>query len=327
MISVIIPTFNRARVLEETVHSFLECQNDGVDYELLIVDNNSPDKTREIAERLAKRISRIRYIFEPLQGANHARNRGIRESRGEIVAFVDDDVYFSPHWLTALASTFQRRADVACIGGKVVPKFDDGRPSWLDNEQLWIYGITRYGDNEREIHPPEIPIGCNMAFRRAVFGQIGGFHVSLGRKGGKLLSNDENHLLRSIANAGLKTLYSPEVQVSHRIPSARTTRHWALKRYYWQGISDVVMRQVDEGPKSRVILAKEAKKKFFELRRQWKDIAGLLNARNGSDDGVHFKKQLDLCYELGILRQTLAELLALPRRSPTNNELRYNQDD
>jgi glycosyltransferase involved in cell wall biosynthesis len=319
MISVIIPTFNRARVLEETVRNFLECQTDGVDYELLIVDNNSTDRTKEFAEQLALRIPRIRYIFEPLQGANRARNRGIRESRGEIVAFVDDDVYFSPCWLTALESTFQRRTDVACIGGKVVAHFDDGRPSWLHDDQLWIYGVTRYGDHEREIQPPEIPIGCNMAFRRTVFDQIGNFHLLPGRKGGNLLSIDENHLLFNIAKAGLKTLYSPAVQVTHRMPSARTSRRWVLKRYYWQGVSDIVLRQLDDGPISRVILTKQAIRKLFGLLRRWKEIAGLLSSRKRRDGGLHFKNQLDICYKLGVLRQVTAELFSVPDGNAANS--------
>lgn len=319
MISVIIPTFNRARMLEETVRSFLECQTDGVDYELLIVDNNSLDRTKELSEQLAIQIPRIRYIFEPLQGANHARNRGIRESRGEIVAFVDDDVYFSHRWLTALESTFQRRPDVACVGGKVVPHFEDGRPLWLDDDQLWVYGVTRYGDLEREIRPPEIPIGCNMAFRRTVFDQIGNFHLSLGRKGGSLLSNDENHLLLNIAKAGLKTLYSPDVQVTHRMPSARTSRRWVLRRYYWQGVSDIVLRQADDRPSSRVNLTKQAIKTLFALLRRWKEIVRLLIARKGRDDGLNFKNQLDICYKMGALRQVTAELLSIPGRNAANS--------
>ena len=132
---------------------------------------------------------------EPSQGHPLAKNRGIRESRGEIVAFVDDDVFFSSGWLKALASAFERHPEIACIGGKVVPHFEAERPPWIEDEMLWIYGVTRYGDLEREIRFPEIPIGCNMAFRRTVFEKIGDFHMSLGRKPGILLSGDEDHFL------------------------------------------------------------------------------------------------------------------------------------
>ena len=317
MNSIIICTFNRSSMLEESVRSFLNCQADGIDYELLIIDNNSTDGTREISELFAKQNPRIRYGFEPLQNLCHARNRGIRESRGEILAFVDDDVYFSQGWLKALVSTFERSEDVACIGGKVVPHFEADRTPWIDDDVLWVYGVTRYGDREKEIRPPEVPIGCNMAFRREVFEQIGGFRPSLGREGVSLQSGDERDLILRAEKAGLRTLYSPDAQVSHRIPPVRTTRHWIMKRLYWEGITDIVLRQVSDSPLSRAILTKQAIKTFLGLLRRWKDTPGLLKARNGRDGGP-IKIQLDLCYKLGMLRQVIAELFPVSGGNAVN---------
>jgi len=311
VISVIVCTFNRDRMFEDTVRSFLDCRTDGIEHELLLLDNNSTDKTREIGEVYAARFPWIRYVNEPVQGHPHTKNRGIRESRGDIIAFVDDDVYFSPCWLEALASSFQRRPDVACIGGKVVPHFEAGRPAWLEDDLLDVYSVTRYGDHEREIQPPEYPIGCNMAFRRSVFKQIGGFHASLGRKPGILLSNDETYFINCVLKAGLKTFYSPDAQVSHRIPPGRTTQRWLLRRWYWQGISDVAMRQIGDDPLTRAILAKQAIKTVLGLLRQWRDVGGLLGGRWEPDSGVPIKRQIDIYYRLGALRQKLAESLAV----------------
>lgn len=313
VISVIICTFNRDRVFEDTVHSFLDCRTDCIENELLLLDNNSTDRTKEIGERFAARFpTRIRYMNEPLQGHPYAKNRGILESRGTIVAFADDDVLFSPCWLTALASSFDRHPDVLCIGGRVVPCFESDRPSWLDDELLWIYGVTRYGDFEREILPPEIPIGCNMAFRRTVFEQIGDFHTSLGRKPGILLSGDEDHLLHRVTKAGLKTLYSPDVQVSHRIPASRTSREWVFKRFYWAGISEVAMRQLGDDPLRRGALTKKAIRTFLDLLRQRRDVAGMLSARNGRDDALPVRKQVNVYHKLGAFRQLIAESFAVP---------------
>ena len=310
MISIIICTYNRDRMFEETVLSFLDCRTDGIDYELLLIDNNSNDGTKEIGERLAKGFPGIRYLNEPVQGHPHAKNRGIRESIGGIVAFVDDDVYFTPCWLKALATSFERHADVSCVGGKVVPHFEAERPSWLGDEQLCIYGVTRFGEQEREIQPPEVPIGCNMAFRRTVFEQIGGFPTSLGRKPGDLLSNDENYFFLRAAKTGHKILYSPDAQVFHRIPPPRMTREWVLRRWYWQGISDVAMRQIGDDPISRVTLIKKALNTSYGLLRQWKTAARLLSARNGSIGNAPIQKQIEYYYGLGELRQLIAESFA-----------------
>lgn len=311
MISVIICTYNRGRILHETVRSFLDCHSDGIDYELLLVDNNSTDETREFAESLAAKNPLVRYLFEPSQGLSYARNSGIRASHGQIVVFVDDDVYFSPNWLTAVASVFERHIDVACIGGKVVPHFDFGRPKWIVDNLLWIYGVTRYGDHEREIRFPEIPIGCNMAFRRTVFEQIGIFHTSLGRKGKNLLSGEENHFLLRTAKAGLKTIYSPDIQISHRIPAARTIQEWVLKRFYWEGISEIVMRQLDDEPLSRKALAKQAITTVFSLFYR---VASLLTSRKVFSKSASFEKKLDICYKLGVLRQLIVESIVVKIR-------------
>jgi glycosyltransferase involved in cell wall biosynthesis len=297
-------------VFEETVRSFLECHTDGIDHELVLVDNNSTDGTREIAERFATMNSRIRHVMEPQEGLSHARNNGIRMAVGDIVAFVDDDVIFSPFWLTAIDSAFKRRPDIACIGGKVVPHFETDRPSWIEDDILWIYGVTRYGDLEREIFPPEVPIGCNMAFRRSVFEQIGVFHTSLGRTPASLLSGEDDHILHRVADAGLKTLYSPEARVAHRISPVRLTPQWVLSRYYWGGVSVVALKQVSDDPLPRMMLARRAVRKILSMVRRWREATGVLGTRFGKGGDIPMKKQVDLCYSLGELRQTVAETFA-----------------
>lgn len=319
MISVICCTYNRDRVFEETIRSFLDCGTDGIDHELLLIDNNSTDKTREIGEGVGARYPGIRYMNEPSQGHPLAKNRGIRESRGEILAFVDDDVFFSSGWLKALASAFERHPEIACIGGKVVPHFEAERPPWIEDEMLWIYGVTRYGDLEKEIRFPDIPIGCNMAFRRTVFEKVGDFNNSLGRKPGILLSGDEDQFLLRAERAGLKTLYAPEVQVSHRVPPSRLTRDWVLSRFYWAGVSEVAMKQLGDDRLSRWILTKKAIRMLLRLLRQSGDTVGLLRAKNAPDGSVSMKKQVDVCHKLGTLRQMVAEAAAVPNGNARQN--------
>lgn len=314
MISVICCTYNRDRVFEDTVRSFLDCGTDGVDHELLLIDNNSTDKTREIGERFGARYPGIRYLNEPSQGHPQAKNRGIRESRGEIVAFVDDDVFFVSGWLKALASAFGRHPEIACIGGKVVPHFEAERPKWLQDEMLWIYGVTRYGDLEKEIRFPDIPIGCNMAFRRSVFEKIGEFHKSLGRKPGILLSGDEDHFLLRAERAGMKTLYAPEVLVSHRVPPTRLTRDWVLSRFYWAGVSEVAMRQLGEDRFSRWKLTKKTIRILLDLIRRWKETSGFVGSIRKRSDRLPVARQAHFCHELGTLRQMIAEAATVPDR-------------
>lgn len=314
MVSVIICTYNRDRVLEETIRSFLECHTDGIDHELVVVDNNSTDGTRKIAERFATLNSRIRYVMEPQEGLSHARNKGIWVSVGDIVAFVDDDVYFSPFWLTALDSAFKRRADIACIGGRIAPYFEADTPSWIDDKIMVIYGVTRFGDLEREILPPDRWIGCNMAFRRSVFEQVGVFHPSLGRTPGSLLSGEDDEIAYRVENAGLKTLYLPEALVSHRISPARLTRQWVFTRFYWGGITEVVLKQLSKDPLPRMILAWRAVRKIMGLVRRWRYAVGLLGMRFGMDGDIPMRKQIEIYSILGYLRQAMVEMFGFHGR-------------
>src|SRR3990167_2999593 len=92
-LSVIIATYNRCENLKEALRTLYQQENDGTfDYEIIVIDNNSKDQTREVVESfIAKEGLKVRYIFEPIQGKVYALNTGITHAKGEIVAFTDDD--------------------------------------------------------------------------------------------------------------------------------------------------------------------------------------------------------------------------------------------
>src|SRR5208283_4457645 len=105
-ISVILCTYNRASILISALESIVaQTLPESVEWEVLVVDNNSCDQTREVVEDFCRRYPRrFRYVFEPNQGLSHARNSGIREALGEVLAFMDDDVTVEPGWLDNLTA-------------------------------------------------------------------------------------------------------------------------------------------------------------------------------------------------------------------------------
>src|SRR5271165_7139360 len=119
-ITVVLCTYNRAHSLSKALESVLaSVLPSGLEWELLVVDNNSKDHTRATANEFCLRYpGRVRYFFEAQQGLSNARNAGIREARGEIIAFMDDDVTVAPNWLHELTSPFQSR-ECAGVGGRV----------------------------------------------------------------------------------------------------------------------------------------------------------------------------------------------------------------
>jgi len=244
-ITIAICTYNRCAALEETLASLLAVRMpDGLPIEILVVDNNSTDGTKDAVERFGVvQPGTIRYVFEPRQGLSHARNAAIAYARAPVLAYVDDDVLFHPHWLLALLERFAADPDLMCLGGRVVPVFEGGQPSWLTPYLASAYGELDAGSEPRPLRYPEHPYGLNMAFRREVLDALGGFDPRLGRSGARLLSGEETELFARAHRAGLKTGYTPDAVVFHRIPRSRATRSWALRRYYWAGVSRAIMHR------------------------------------------------------------------------------------
>lgn len=270
-ISVVVCTYNRGDILGETLESYAAmAAASPVRAELLIIDNNSSDGTGRIAREYVEGRAEARYIFEATPGLSHARNTGIRESHGDIIAFADDDVFFEPGWLDALVRAFGAWPEAGCVGGKTLPHFETGTPPWLHETLLYMYGTTNSGDAETWMDYPKHPFGVNMAFRREVFQRIGLFDPRLGRIGDSLLSGEESDIFRRVHEAGFRTRYVPDAVLRHRIPASRTDPDWVLRRSYWQGISDVLFRQLHE-PRGRMEL----------MRQAWADFCWMLRLHTG----------------------------------------------
>src|SRR6187549_3687177 len=128
--SIIIPTYNRADELRETIRSIARLDVTA-DWELLVIDNKSTDHTRAVVEEEAASFpAALRYVYEAEQGRYAAINTGIRAATGTIIATTDDDARVEPDWLTRAAEALEA---LGCdyVGGKVLPIWKGARPTWL----------------------------------------------------------------------------------------------------------------------------------------------------------------------------------------------------
>lgn len=230
--SVVVCTYNRPASLRETLESFTRLAvPPNLSLELLVVDNNSSDDTARVVQKFAEFSGlSIRYLFEPRQGKSHALNAGVREARGEVVAFTDDDVLFDPQWLINLEDLFKEYECIG-VGGRVVPVWNHPKPSWLemDGRQTVVHfdkgeAIRLFGADEGP------PIGANMAFRREAFEKYGLFRTDLGPGTGKqrITCEDEEFGFR-VMKAGEKILYAPAAIVYHPVDTQRLTQSYALR--------------------------------------------------------------------------------------------------
>ena len=241
-LSVVIPTYNRAVDLNATLQSIAGLSTQEP-WELVVVDNNSSDNTREVV-RDAQRWYPVplRSIFESEQGRCAALNAGIRASSGEIIVTTDDDVRVEEDWLDRAVGGLAA-LDCHYIGGKVLPIWSAPRPDWLPNRggRHWaVVALLDYGPAPVEFGRL-VPLGVNMAFRREAFSRAGMWDNRLGRKAGTLLGQEVREWGLRARAAGLKGFYVPDLVIHHVIPPDRLTKRYFRHWFYWHGISRALL--------------------------------------------------------------------------------------
>jgi glycosyltransferase involved in cell wall biosynthesis len=245
-ITVIVCTHNRCDLLERTLNGIAaQVVPEPFKWEVLVVDNNSSDRTREVVESFCvKDPARFRLVSEQQQGLSHARNAGIRNARGKILAFTDDDISVDSGWLWNLTSSLHSQ-EWAGAGGVIVPVCSGFLPNWLpidDFQTLGVFAGFYLGTTAGPLRRP--PYGGNMAYRREIFEAYGGFRVDLGRSGSNLQGREEIEFANRLLHLGEKLHYEPDAVVRHLIPASRMSKSYVLRWYYCNGRSEIV----DLGP-------------------------------------------------------------------------------
>ena len=246
-ISVIIATRNRALYLFKAIESvLLQTFND---YELLIVDNDSKDNTKEIVDNFISINSKVKYFYEPVIGLSKARNYGIEEAKGEVIVFLDDDAVADPQWLEAHWQAYQEDPNVVAVGGRIFLDWQSIRPVWLSSSLDNRLGKFDLGRCMRQMTDNEYPFGGNMSFPRQLLKGIGGFSRFLGMKGKLLLGNEEKDLFIRIrkTNPIGKIFYSPQALIYHAVLDEKLNKSYFIQRIMGQGISDVRVRERSQG--------------------------------------------------------------------------------
>lgn len=238
MISVIVCSYNRCRSLSKTLASLMETRvPSALSWELIVVDNNSTDDTKQVVADFARRAAfDVRYVFEGKQGLSHARNRGVEEARGDIIAFTDDDVIVERDWLGNMTKAFADY-DAASVGGKILPLWENPPPPWLTHDLYNCLALLDYGDSPLFLDSPWL-CGANFAVKAFAFQKYGAFNGALGRVPGKLSGAEETEFFRRLLSGGERLLYHPDVRVRHLVPESRLTRAYLRKWSVDQGVSN-----------------------------------------------------------------------------------------
>jgi glucosyl-dolichyl phosphate glucuronosyltransferase len=247
-ISVIIATRNRADYLRKAIESLVHQTLDTKAYEIIVVDNDSQDETKQVVKEFDSLVS-LHYIFESIIGLSKARNTGWKKAQGEYIAFIDDDAIADPEWLERYIEAFDKLGqNVGLIGGRVELILELPKPEWLPSELLAIFSAYHYGDQPVVLSKEQWLSACNLALPRKVLDSAHGFREDLGRTGKKMRAGGEVYLKYQIDEFGLQSVYHPDIIVHHHVPSSRLTKKWFHHAAYWQGKSQAVMLNPSERP-------------------------------------------------------------------------------
>jgi glycosyltransferase involved in cell wall biosynthesis len=215
--------------LREAVAS-VQAQTVPVQETIVVIDHNP-----ELLARARRELADVTVIANGGgQGASAARNTGVTASRGELVAFLDDDAVASPRWLEALLSHFAD-ASVVGVGGRLDPLWATSRPQWFPPEFDWALGASYLG-MPVTAEPVRNVWSNNMAIRRQVFDNIGGFRDGFGKVGARSRPEDTDLCIRAAEGHGGGTwIYEPAGAAGHHVPAERATVRYFAYRCFHEG--------------------------------------------------------------------------------------------
>lgn len=239
-LSVIVSSYNRSKLLLETLESIIKQDCPPADYELIIINNNSTDDTDEMVNAFVARYPdhHIRYYIETQQGLSFARNRGITSAGAPLLVLFDDDLIVEPDVLGKIMAHFRSEPRLSAAGGKIIPRFLAPKPNWYGKYFWGLVGHVDYGDQVRSYPGSRYPAGAFLIFRKEVFEQYGLFDTQLGRKGTVLMANEEKDLFARLRKNNALVYFLPDIKVHHAVESNKFDQDYVKRHSKGIGISE-----------------------------------------------------------------------------------------
>ncbi len=247
-LTALVCTYNNANVLASTLEH-LARQNipANIAWEVIVVDNNCTDQTRDVVQRIRGTLPALQLLSELKQGVGHARRAGMRVARGELIAFVDDDCWLAADWVAQAIQFAAEHPRAGAFGGR--------------NSLLWIapppvlaadYGesLARQDFGDADLRFPDegkrVPCGAGIVLRREAL--LDSRWLDDGRLRGRdprhVGAGEDTEIVLRIRNAGWQVWYTPRLQLQHVIPPQRTTLSYLRRLHRGFGRAEVFLRNI-----------------------------------------------------------------------------------
>jgi glycosyltransferase involved in cell wall biosynthesis len=231
-LSIIICSYNRASYISDALTS-LYVQSSGLDnFEVIIVDNNSTDNTKEVYAqwRQTNTNGQFTFISEMQQGASFARNTGAAIAKGEWVCFMDDDAVATTDYVKNIIKHIQDQPFIVGFGGRIIPKYIPGEPKWMSYYVSSLVGNFDYAPTACAFENGKYPLESNMIVKKSVYDQIGGFNVNLpGVVGTLRIGGEGKELFYKIIALGHTIYYDPSICVHHVVEVKKLTSEYMYR--------------------------------------------------------------------------------------------------
>lgn len=232
MLTVLLATRNRARILREVLEGYARLAAPDGGWKVVVVDNGSTDDTVRMLDEFVPRLP-LQVLVEPTPGKNAALNRGLDLLEGDLAVFTDDDAFPRQDWLVQLRRAADTHAGFSLFGGTIVPRWEVSPPEWVRWLDLGpIFTVTDPALPDGPVAPDDISIvqGPNMAIRADVFASGTRYDTSIGPRGADYAMGSETELLLRLSREGHRAWHVKDAVIEHFVRREQLDEDWVLRR-------------------------------------------------------------------------------------------------
>ncbi len=235
-VSVIVCCYNSEQRLPKTLEALAK-QKTNVDWEVIVVDNNSTDNTAALATKLWKSFgapTNLSVIKEPIPGLSSARMKGAKETEYEYLIFCDDDNWLCTNYVDDVLKFLEENPSIGIVGGIGTAVSDHTFPDWFEKHQhMYAVGLKRGLKNRSVVY------GAGMGLRTDIFLELFEKVPSFvsDRTGDKLLSGGDDEICFRFRLKNFKIEVLPSLKFDHYIPIERLNKKYLERLSFWMGYS------------------------------------------------------------------------------------------